>query len=330
MPVSPRWTSIQDRDANAASRPPEFNGKCDVRMWFIRLECFLIKNVEPSDWFRVAITYVNEMCLRNIPNLEDQLNNPDGYEKFKRALINKYSNAQRDSRAAELKDFTTRIQQSSESIADYAEKVLRLAREIFKGIDDGTVEEFAKKQFVEGLRNDELRMKAREKLFKKQPMSYQEFVELIDSKELAMREFKSSSSESERKNRRRNDTDTDFEPRSASQPRTTYKPYNHAQQQKRQQKPRPPYHDQNSTYPSRPRQDYGAQQQSTFPSRPAQTYEPPNITAAPNNDPHNRMRSPQGRPSYGDRTKATQQINSAPAQYNPAGNICSLSQAQSD
>lgn len=69
-------------------QPTEFNGRGDVHMWFTKLENFMEGQVPREQWLRVAISWMEDHCLKAI---QDQYGlNMNRYEEFKRAVIERY------------------------------------------------------------------------------------------------------------------------------------------------------------------------------------------------------------------------------------------------
>ena len=71
-------------------RPNEFSERVDVETWLVRLEVYLEKCVDKSEWFDVTLSHINVNCLKDF-NIAESRINPNSYQLIKELLLSKYS-----------------------------------------------------------------------------------------------------------------------------------------------------------------------------------------------------------------------------------------------
>jgi hypothetical protein len=84
---------------NLVKQPREFNNKsdeCDIATWFTKLENYFESfDVPKSEWTNLLIFWVSESCLRTLPPFYQFKIGPNGYERFKSAMIDKFGRVNR-------------------------------------------------------------------------------------------------------------------------------------------------------------------------------------------------------------------------------------------
>ena len=186
---------------NLVKQPREFNNKsdeCDIATWFTKLENYFESfDVPKSEWTNLAISWVSESCLRTLPPLYQFKIGPNGYERFKSAMIDKFGRVNRE--RVSLSSFTSRYQRSDESLRDYAKVLVEMAEKLFSDQADELVNSHLKEQFAKGIRDSVLRAKAIDKFHKIQgkDITFNEFLEYMVGKEAGREDFARSTSESE-------------------------------------------------------------------------------------------------------------------------------------
>lgn len=105
-------------------QPTEFNGRGDVHMWFTKLENFMEGQVPREQWLRVAISWMEDHCLKAI---QDQYGvKLNRYEEFKRAVIERYRPHSREINVASKQQafrWTASVGESSSNKETYQRQV---------------------------------------------------------------------------------------------------------------------------------------------------------------------------------------------------------------
>jgi hypothetical protein len=180
---------MSNMTSSVARPPPDFDGKHDVAMWLVKLQAYLELCVRQSDWVHVSIAMLDDTVLREIPNIEELKVSPVGFDLFKAFLLTRYAE-RKNLATTNWRDFVHYAQKPDQSIYEYAEKVVTLARSLCSNAPDSTLYEIAKRQFVEGLSNDMLRAKALGKLLKEPKITWRELVDYTIRKDVALTELR--------------------------------------------------------------------------------------------------------------------------------------------
>lgn len=165
-------------------------------MWLTKLEnYFESHDVPPEEWTNLAISWVSESCLRNLPPIQQLKQDKDGYESFKKALIDKYGRTNRE--RVTLTSFTAIYQRSDENVRDYGNAIKEMAEKLFKDASDRN--SHLNEQFPKGIRDSALSAKALDKFHKMQgkEYSFNEFFENMIGKEAGRVDFARSTSGTE-------------------------------------------------------------------------------------------------------------------------------------
>ena len=143
------------------TKPSDYTGKSDLATWLMKLELYL--ETWPRDvWVNIAIQCIQEDCLKHIVDLDKLRKEEDGYEKFKNAMLMK---GERKPKDVQLRDLTLRTQNENESILKYGQDIVKLAKQLFANIQLSDVDKQLKETFVQGIRDEEMRIVAFNKLY---------------------------------------------------------------------------------------------------------------------------------------------------------------------
>jgi hypothetical protein len=140
---------------------------------------------------------INKRRLSKKIILKEYRNKADGYEILKAAIIDQYIIKQRESliqsktvTKSGIEEFISRKQNNKESIRNYGDAFMKLAKDAFPNADPATIDEFLKQTFIKGINNQELRLIALEKLNKSaikndKNFSIDKFINYVYSKKIA-------------------------------------------------------------------------------------------------------------------------------------------------
>jgi len=180
----------QNRAANTNRGPSftlnEFNENSVVDVWIAKLERYL-KYIEEPDWIEVTLAHINDACLARLGDINKFYEDKSGLQSIKASLRKNFGTNEAIERKADFFDLAQRVQQPEETVVDYGNKLLKMAKNILN-VEDANVIDQLKSLFARGLTSEELQIIAldkigNEKVKNKERMSFLQLIDYMRNKD---------------------------------------------------------------------------------------------------------------------------------------------------